>query len=262
MRALLVDIGNTSMKLGVADAETVFASYTLPTEGAQSGDGLGFQIMRVLEHAGGPFRGKDARLAACLASSVVPRMDPLVRHACERYLGLAPLFVHQDLPVPLENRYERPSEVGADRLVAAYGARRLFPESRSVVSVDYGTATTFDCVTGRSYLGGLICPGIMSSLGALATRTAQLPKIALGTQADAPIVCRNTATSLSHGFLFGFAAMTEGLCARLRATLQGPTAFVATGGFAADVARVTSCFDLVRPDLILEGLRLLWQSRE
>ena len=56
--------------------------------------------------------------------------------------------------------------------------------------------------------------------------------------------------------------MTEGLCARLRATLQGPTAFVATGGFAADVARVTSCFDLVRPDLILEGLRLLWQSRE
>ncbi len=87
MRALLVDIGNTSMKLGVADAETVFASYTLPTEGAQSGDGLGFQIMRVLEHAGVPFRGKDARLAACLASSVVPRMDPLVRHACERYLG-------------------------------------------------------------------------------------------------------------------------------------------------------------------------------
>lgn len=266
MRALLVDIGNTSMKLGVADAETVFASYTLPTEGAQSGDGLGFQIMRVLEHAGVPFRGENggenARLAACLASSVVPRMDPLVRHACERYLGVSPLFAHQDLPVPLENRYERPSEVGADRLVAAYGARRLFPESRSVVSVDYGTATTFDCVTGRSYLGGLICPGIMSSLGALATRTAQLPRIALGTQADAPIVCRNTATSLSHGFLFGFAAMTEGLCARLRATLQGPTAFVATGGFATDVARVASCFDLVRPDLILEGLRLLWRSRE
>lgn len=262
MYALLIDIGNTSVKIGVAHAEAVFTSYTLPTDGAQSGDSFGFQIMRVLEHAGVPFQGEDARLAACLVSSVVPRMDPLVRHACERYLGRAPLFAHQDLPVPLENRYERPSEVGADRLVAAYGARRLFPDSRSVVSVDYGTATTFDCVTGRSYLGGLICPGIMSSLGALANRTAQLPKIALATQADAPIVCRNTATSLSHGFLFGFAALTEGLCVRLRATLQGPTAFVATGGFAADMARVTSCFDRVRPDLILEGLRLLWQSRQ
>lgn len=262
MRALLIDIGNTSMKIGVAHAEAVLTSYTLPTDASQSGDSLGFQLMRVLEHAGVPFKGENTRLAACLVSSVVPRMDPLVRHACERYLDISPVFAHQDMPVPLENRYERPSEVGADRIVAAYGARRLFPEARSVVSVDYGTATTFDCVTGGSYLGGLICPGIMSSLGALASRTAQLPKIALATEADAPIVCRNTVTSLSHGFLFGFAAMTEGLCKRLRETLQGPVAFVATGGFAPDVARVTDCFDLVRPDLILEALRLLWTVRK
>ncbi len=265
MRALLVDIGNTSMKIGLADAEGVFTSYTLPTDGTQSGDGLGLQLMRLLEHASAPFGDRGSRkdafsVTACYVSSVVPRADPLIRHACERYLGLSPLFAHQDLPVPLENRYERPSEVGADRLVAAYAARRLFPDTRSVVSVDYGTATTFDCVTDQAYLGGLICPGIMSSLGALASRTAQLPKIALAITADSPVVCRDTVTSLGHGFLFGFAAMTEGLCQQLRQTLRGPVAFVATGGFAPDVARVTSCFDLVRPDLILEGLRLLWRN--
>lgn len=261
MRALLIDIGNTSMKIGLSSADAILTSYTLSTNAAHSGDSLGFQLLKIFEDAGIPFKGKNARLAACYVSSVVPNMDPLLRHACERYLNITPIFAHQDLAVPLENHYEHPMEVGADRLVAAYGARCLFPDSCSVVSVDYGTATTFDCVTNQAYLGGLICPGILSALSALSTKTAQLPQIALDTEADSPIVCRNTVTSLSHGFLFGFAAMTEGLCKHLREILKGDVAFVATGGFAPAIARVTSCFNLVRQDLILEGLRLLWQSR-
>lgn len=260
MYALLIDIGNTSLKIGLASPEKLLTSYTLPTDTSQSGDSLGLQIAYLLNHAGVSFTDDEGsmRPTACVVSSVVPGMIPLVRHACERYLHLTPLFAHRDLPIPLENHYERPNEVGADRLVGAFGARRLFPDARSVVSVDYGTATNFDCVTGNAYLGGLICPGVMSSLGALATRTAQLPKIALCTHSDAPIMGRSTVTSLNHGFLFGFAAMTEGLYARLTSTLEGPVAFVATGGFAADVARVVNCFDLVRPDLVIEGLRQLW----
>lgn len=242
------------------------ASYTLPTDTQQSGDGLGLQLAYLLGHAGFGTPGTgpgNVALDGCVISSVVPGMNPLVAHACERFLELTPRFAHRDLPIPLENRYERPNEVGADRLVGAFGARRLLPDVRSVVSVDYGTATNFDCVTGNAYLGGLICPGVMSSLGALATRTAQLPRIALTAHADVPIVGRSTVTSLNHGFLFGFASMTEGLYARLTKTLEGPVAFVATGGFAPDVARVVDCFDLVRPDLVLEGLRLLWlESRD
>lgn len=262
MYALLIDIGNTSLKIGIASTERLLTSYTLPTDTTQSGDSLGLQIAFLLDHAGVCLDPKGAtdriRPTACVVSSVVPGMIPLVRQACERYLHLSPLFAHRDLQIPLENHYERPNEVGADRLVGAFGARRLFPDSRSVVSVDYGTATNFDCVTGNAYLGGLICPGVMSSLGALATRTAQLPRIALSTHSEAPIVGCSTVTSLNHGFLFGFAAMTEGLYQRLTSTLEGPVSFVATGGFAPDVARVVHCFDLVRPDLVIEGLRILW----
>lgn len=173
------------------------------------------------------------RPTACVVVPSCPAWTPLVRHACERYLDLKPLFAHHDLPIPLENHYERPTEVGADRLVGAFGARRLFPDARSVVSVDYGTATNFDCVTGNAYLGGLICPGVMSSLGALASRTAQLPRIALCTHSEAPIVGRSTVTSLNHGFLFGFASMTEGLYARLTKTLEGPVALRGYGRLCA-----------------------------
>ena len=234
MHALLIDIGNTSLKIGVAGIEGLVASYTLPTDTQQSGDGLGLQLAYLLGHAGFGTPGTgpgNVALDGCVISSVVPGMNPLVAHACERFLELTPRFAHRDLPIPLENRYERPNEVGADRLVGAFGARRLLPDVRSVVSVDYGTA--------------------------------QLPRIALTAHADVPIVGRSTVTSLNHGFLFGFASMTEGLYARLTKTLEGPVAFVATGGFAPDVARVVDCFDLVRPDLVLEGLRLLWlESRD
>ena len=189
MHALLIDIGNTSLKIGVAGIEGLVASYTLPTDTQQSGDGLGLQLAYLLGHAGFGTPGTgpgNVALDGCVISSVVPGMNPLVAHACERFLELTPRFAHRDLPIPLENRYERPNEVGADRLVGAFGARRLLPDVRSVVSVDYGTATNFDCVTGNAYLGGLICPGVMSSLGALATRTAQLPRIALTAHGDEP----------------------------------------------------------------------------
>ncbi len=253
---LLVDIGNTSLKIGMSQGDAVLTSYTLPTDYVnQSADSLGLQLKALFEHA-----GLADRVHACMVSSVVPGMDPLLRQACKRYLKVEPCFAHQDVSVPLENHYERPREVGADRLVAAYGARRLHPEPESLICVDYGTATTFDCVSGRAYLGGLICPGVMSALGALATRTAQLPRIALETGAESPIVGRNTITSLNHGFLFGFVSMTEGLCARLGRDLPGQILTIATGGFSRAVARLTASIDVVYPDLILEGLRFMHQE--
>jgi len=261
MFACLIDIGNTSMKVGIASSDALIAAYSFPTDTSHTGDSLGLCLMQFIQHA-----GIHEPLKACFISSVVPAFEPIVRHAVERFLSCTPCMVPTDYPIPLENKYARPHEVGADRLVAAYAARRLFPAARSVISVDYGTATTFDCVTDNAYLGGLIAPGVLSSLGALALRTARLPRIALGRDrvestsgtASEPLIGKDTSTSLNHGFLYGFAAMTEGLIVRLRATLEGPVSIVASGGFAEDVASVTDCFDAVQTDLILEGLRNLW----
>jgi len=260
MFACLIDIGNTSMKVGIASPDALIAAYSIPTDTSHSGDSLGLCLAQFMQHA-----GIHEPLNACFVSSVVPSLEPIVRHAVERFLSCIPCMIPTDYPVPLENKYARPHEVGADRLVAAYAARKLFPKARSVISVDYGTATTFDCVTDNAYLGGLIAPGVLSSLGALAVRTARLPRIALGrdrtestSEPSEPLIGKDTATSLSHGFLYGFAAMTEGLIVRLRASLEGPVSIVASGGFAEDVARVTDCFDAVQTDLVLEGLRNVW----
>ncbi|MDR2124346.1 MAG: type III pantothenate kinase [Desulfovibrio sp.] len=254
---LYLDIGNTNTKIGIGDGEKLRASFALPSDERRTADEFGLSLVALLR-----LQGLEAEdIEGGLACSVSPGISKLVRDACLRFLGKTLLFAPEDVPVPLENRYALPHEVGADRLVGAYAARRLFPEVFSLISVDYGTATTFDCVEGDAYLGGLICPGVLSSIAALTSRTAKLQGVSLEVESAVPAPGISTATSLKHGFVFGFAAMTEGLCERLAAGMRGPVAVVGTGGFASVIARVTRRFDAVLPDMLLDGLRLLYNER-
>ncbi|MDE5878538.1 MAG: type III pantothenate kinase, partial [Desulfovibrio sp.] len=179
---LLFDVGNTSLKVGMADTSHVLAAYTLPANLPRTADSLGLELLALLGHAGVAPQG----LAACVASSVVPALDTLLAEAVARFVGCPLLRVVDDLPVPLVNRYERPAEVGADRLVAAYAARRQFPAAASLVVADFGTALTLDCVSGEAYLGGLIFPGPATALAALASHAAKLPPVSMDVTAEEP----------------------------------------------------------------------------
>lgn len=253
-KVLLLDIGNTNIKIGLADRERILESFSLPSSRNYTGDSLGLSLMQILNYAGESVQGLDA----ILASSVVPNLNPLLRQACKKYLKKDLVLVPEDISIPLENRYAEPRQVGADRLVGAYAARMLFPGPASIICIDYGTATTFDCVEGNAYLGGLICPGVLSSASALSSRTAKLPVVSLETEDKSPRPGRSTSVSINHGFIFGFASMSEGICARLAEDMAKPNFVLATGGFAASLAKVTGCFDAIRPDLLLEGLRIMY----
>jgi len=252
--ALLFDLGNTNIKIGLADKKGLLQSFSLPSGNTHTADSLGLKLLQLLSYAG--MEPKDLEMA--LACSVVPGLNPVLRLACARFCNLELRLVPEDIPVGLENRYAQPTQVGADRLVGAYAARLLYPEPASLICVDYGTATTFDCVEGNAYLGGLICPGVLSAADALASRTAKLPAVSLETDDLSPQPGTSTSTSINHGFLFGFAAMTEGLCAKLAQGLKAPLFILGTGGFSSSLSRVTSCFDALRTDLLLEGLRIIY----
>ncbi|MBQ1539895.1 MAG: type III pantothenate kinase [Desulfovibrio sp.] len=254
---LLFDIGNTTMKVGVS-VGGVRRQYTLPTDAGQTADSLGLNLLLLLREAG----VAPGSLSACIAASVVPVLDPLLKAACARFIGCPVLFAPQDLPIPLENRYRNPREVGADRLVAGWAARRRKPDAGSLVVVDFGTAVTFDCIEGDAYLGGLIFPGPMTALKALASSTAKLPSISLETEALEPEPCQDTATSIRHGIVFGFAAMVDGLVGQLSRQMQGPCAVVATGGFAQTMARVSRSLGDVAPGLLLDGLEMLYKLQQ
>lgn len=255
---LLFDIGNTSIKVGLATLDSVFTSYTLRVDPGQTADSLGLTLLTLLGHTGTSL----ASIEACVVSSVVPAMTPLLAEACHRFVGCPFLRVPHDIPVPIHNAYLRPMEVGADRLVGAFAARRFRPDAESLITVDFGTATTFDCISGKgeaaSYRGGLIFPGVHTATAALAMNTAKLPTVSLEVTETEPSPARDTATSIKHGIIFGFASMVEGLTARLSKQLPGPVEIIATGGFAPAIARVSQCFDHVLPGLLLDGLRQLY----
>jgi type III pantothenate kinase len=254
---LLLDVGNTTIKIGVLPAQGSMAAYSLPTQHFATSDALGLQMAEICRREG----LAPESVEAWVISSVVPQLEPTLTAAAERYCRCPVLFAPADLPLSLNNRYERPQEVGADRLVTAYAATRLY-DAPGFIVIDFGTATTFDCVAGNDYLGGLICPGILSSASALSSRTAKLPQATLRVDPTGLHVGRSTSASLNQGLVYGFAAMAEGLVERLKPLLPAGSLVVATGGFAERLAPVCRAFDHVRPDLLLEGLRLAYRDRQ
>ncbi|EKO39186.1 MAG: pantothenate kinase, type III [Solidesulfovibrio magneticus str. Maddingley MBC34] len=253
MPALLVDIGNTNIKFGLAETGGLLSSFALPTDRSATPDSLGLALASAL-----PFHGcRPADIEAAVASSVVPPLNPIIEHAISRYLGVRLRFVPTDIPIPLKNLYGRPHEVGADRLVTAFAGRRAVGAA-SVIVVDFGTATNFDCVQDDAFLGGLICPGLMTSLSGLVSKTAKLPHVALDPGDGALSIGRSTTDCINQGFVFGFADMVTGVTARLKAHLGGDVHVLATGGFAEKLAPICPVIRDVRPELLLEGLRQLW----
>ena len=255
---LLFDIGNSGIKLGLASEKRLMTRYTLRTEAGQTADELGLKLLGLLHHA----RLKPEAIRACLACSVVPGQNQILHEACKRYFFQTPYFVPEDLAVPIHNGYERPAEVGADRLVGAYAARRLCPEAKSLICVDFGTALTFDCITDFSYLGGLIFPGVHTAALALTGKAAKLPGVSLEVTEKEAQPGRNTSTSIRHGILFGYAALVEGLCARLARQLPPPVQIIATGGFAEEMQKITACLTQLAPGMLLDGLRLIYQEHK
>jgi len=255
-KLLLIDVGNTNTKLGLADGDELIASYTLPTRHEDTPDAWGLKIEEICRR----HRIAVRDLSAWAVCSVAPQIDPVLSRAAEKYSGVKAVFVPNGLPVGLENRYERPHEVGADRLVTAYAAHCLYPSPAHVI-IDFGTATTFDCVKDGAYLGGLICPGVLSSARALATQTAKLPQITLDlTNGGDMHIGKSTFDSLNQGLVFGFAAMVEGLCLKLQKILDAPTRVTATGGLAENIAKVCPCIEQTNPDLLLLGLLKIYRE--
>ncbi len=253
---LLMDVGNTNIKVGLARGEKLVDSLVLPTRLEFTADTLGLQMLQLCSF----WDLKPVKCAAWVVSSVVPELDPLLVQAGDRFFQCKVFFVPGDIALPLQNNYARPEEVGADRLVTAYAARQLY-SSPGILVVDFGTATTLECVQDWAYLGGLICPGILSSLGALGGKTAKLPRIGLELEHQELQIGISTVTSMNQGFIYGFAALVQGLCTELLQKLHGETIVVGTGGFAAKIQPVCSCLQEIRSDLLMQGLLWAYMSR-
>ena len=240
-----VDIGNTSIHLGLFERGKLRKQVSLPTHVARSQTELTRWFRRV---APSPEPRTPSQAIIC---SVVPWATPKVAQALRASGCRRVRVVGRNLKVPLKNRYRYPRQVGQDRLVGAYAAWKEF--KRGCIVCDFGTAVTIDLVTGRGeYLGGIIAPGLELSLETLAARTALLPRVDLRQPTE--LLGRDTVNSIRSGIVYGCAALCDGLVARLKARYAPGAAVVATGGAAPLIAKHARSIGHLRPNLVLQGL--------
>jgi type III pantothenate kinase len=247
---LAIDAGNTEITLGLFQGETLAARWRLTTNPDRTPDEWAGAAGAFFLHAG--LSPNEVR-AACLAS-VAPAVTQSLIEGLRLVTGRTAVSIDATTPLPIRLDVDEPLSVGADRIVNTLAAVTLYHCDTLVV--DFGTATTFDCITGDGrFIGGVIMPGLRTSADQLTRRAAKLPATEL--RPPERVIGRRTEECIRAGVLFGTADAVDGIVHRIWAVWAGGgrPKVIATGGLAGTVAPLTSTIESTEPDLTLHGLR-------
>jgi type III pantothenate kinase len=256
---LVIDIGNTNISLGLfdytgedGDSGELSNHWRIGTHRDQTSDEVALSITGLFDHSG---RDTDC-VTDVIISSVVPPLLPIWERVSTKLFHRPPIIVGPGIRTGMPVRYENPREVGADRIVNAVAAFELM--GGPVIAVDFGTATTFDCVSAEGeYLGGAIFPGMHTSMEALFDRASMLHRVEVAKPRS--VIGKTTTAALQSGLLFGYAGVVDSMVTRIRGELGEGARVVATGGLAGRVASETTVIEKVEPFLTLEGLRIIFE---
>lgn len=240
---LAVDVGNTNLTIGLFAGDRLVRQWRAKTDLRRSSEWYARRL------------ACSPRPDAAVFGSVVPALDGKIRAALRKAFGLEALAVSPRSRLGLRLKVKTPGQVGADRILNALALRRIF--GGPAIAVDFGTATTFDCVDAQGdYIGGAILLGPNSAARALHEFTAKLPRVRVRKPRTA--VGKDTVHCLEAGLYFGYLGMIKEVLSRTRAEMGGNPTLVATGGlaplFLKDLPGVRH-----EPHLTLHGLRCAYQ---
>lgn len=247
---LCIDVGNSHIYGGVFAGDEIKLRFR-HTSKVSTSDEFGIFLKSVL-------RENDCDPAAIKViglCSVVPQLDYSLRSACMKYFSIEPFLLQAGVKTGLNIKYRNPIEVGADRIANAIAATHSY-SGQDLIVIDFGTATTFCAINAqKNYLGGAILPGIRLSVDALSQNTARLPSVEILKTEE--MIGRSTAESIQSGVYFGALGACKEIIQRINqeAFAGKPALVLATGGFASLFDK-QDLYDVLVPDLVLQGIRL------
>lgn len=252
---LVIDCGNTETVIGLFDGVELREHFRIATVSERSSDEHALLINDFMGFHGFSF---DDDIDGIAISSGVPRISAALRRMTERYFSFAPVILEAGVRTGMPILYDNPRDVGPDRIANAVGAYSFY--GGPTVVVDFGTATTFDAVSAKGeYLGGAIFPGIEVSMDALFARAAMLRRVELVEPKN--VIGKSTIEAIQSGFVYGYNAVVEGMCARFTKELGDPT-IVSTGGLGGLIAPLSDTISHHEPWLTLHGLRIVFERNQ
>jgi len=252
---LAIDAGNSNILLGIFKGDTLLYNWRLLTEVEKTCDEYGILFQNMYRSANLTSGETEAIIISC----VIPPLVSTFEELCQKYFHLTPLIVGPGVKTGIPIHYDNPREVGADRIVNAVSAYEHY--RKSLIVVDFGTATTFDCISVRGeYLGGAIAPGIMISSEALFQRASKLPRVELVKPEN--VIGKNTVASMQSGIVYGYVGLIDGIVNRMKEEMGDNPFVVATGGLAQLIAADSETIDEVDEYLTLQGLRIIYSKNK
>ncbi|MDI6731821.1 MAG: type III pantothenate kinase [Candidatus Margulisbacteria bacterium] len=246
---LAIDIGNSNAVFGLFEGNKLVQVWRCETSQ--------LKIPRIKN-----------KIDKVIIASVVPSIDQGFKAKIIKQFSVIPYFVTaQNIPI-IKIKLKKLKEIGADRVVDALAAYKIY--GGPVIVVDFGTATTFDVITAKGeYLGGAIAPGITMARDALHAKTAKLPQIEL--KAPKRVIGNDTVSAMQSGLVYGYAGMVEGMVGKIKSQIPNPKSqiiqkskiqntkiiVIATGGLAPLVCKYTTVIDRIDTELTLKGLRII-----
>ncbi len=252
---LAFDIGNTNIVIGGFEKDKAIFLTRVATDLNKTEAEYAVLIKNILEI----YRVKRDNIEGSIVSSVVPPLNNVLIRVMELISGKSPLVVGPGIKTGLNIASGDPRELGADLVVAAVAALQKYP--RPPIILDLGTATTFSALDKDGvFRGVVIYPGVMVSFDALASRTAQLPRISF----DEPkqVIGTTSVDSMQSGLIYGNAAMLDGLIDRIEAELGDKCTVIATGGLSGKIVPHCRREIILDEDLLLDGLRILYEKNQ
>lgn len=248
---LAIDVGNSNIVLGCIEGENILFEARMASDQLKTSDQYCVELKNMLTL----FGVDPLALEGAIVSSVVPQITNSIKTAVHKLIGKPCKVVGPGLKTGLNIRIDNPAQAGSDLVVAAVAAIHAY--GAPLIVIDLGTATTITVIDkNKNFIGGSIAPGMKISMGALTSRTAQLPGVSL--EAPEKAIGKNTVDCMQSGIMYGTAAMLDGMVSRMEQELGYRTTVVATGGLARYVAPLCTHEIIIDKDLLLKGLQLIY----